>query len=138
MGWGFPRIDFFNTMSRKKIEFARQLRRDATDAEHLLWKHLRLRNVDGYKFRRQHVIEDFIADFACIEAMLVVELDGGQHSDSIDFDTARTRVLESNGFRVLRFWNNDVIENIEGVLHKISEALREAHGSGEHSKNRSS
>jgi very-short-patch-repair endonuclease len=113
-------------MARKKIEFARQLRRKATDAERLLWKHLRLRNIDGYRFRRQHVVGEFIADFACLEAMLVVELDGGQHADSAKYDTDRSRFLEANGFRVLRFWNNDAVENIEGVLHKISEALRAA------------
>lgn len=95
-----------------------------TDAEQRIWRHLRLRQIDGHKFRRQHPIGHYIADFVCIERKLIVEVDGGQHADQLEYDAARTASLESNGYRVLRFWNNDVLGNIEGVLTQILEALR--------------
>jgi very-short-patch-repair endonuclease len=98
------------------------LRRDQTDAERLFWFAVRNRRLDGVKFRRQTTIGPYIVDFLCIEAMLVVELDGGQHSP--EADAARTRFLEQRGYRVLRFWNNEVIENLEGVLLRVCEALR--------------
>jgi very-short-patch-repair endonuclease len=96
-----------------------------TDAERQLWKHLRLRNIDGFKFRRQHTIGLFIVDFVCLEAWLVIEIDGGQHADARQYDASRTAAIEKERFRVLRFWNNEVLENLDGVLKAISDALRE-------------
>ena len=98
---------------------ARALRNNATDAERHLWQHLRGRRLAGYKFRRQYPIAGSIADFACIEANLVVELDGGQHVERSAEDAARTRRIECNGYRVLRFWNDDVLVRTEDVLEQI-------------------
>jgi very-short-patch-repair endonuclease len=111
-------------VTKQKIRFARELRHTATAAERLLWKHLRLRNIEGYKFRRQYPIGEFVADFACLEAMLVIEVDGGQHADSEEYDLRRTKTIEAQGFRVLRFWNNEVLGNIDGVLQSISAGVR--------------
>ena len=102
---------------------ARQLRTDMTDAERRLWSLLRNRRLDGHKFRRQHPIGSFIADFACVERMLIVEADGGQHSD--ESDAGRTAWLEREGYRVIRFWNNDILGNLDGVLQMIVEALNQ-------------
>jgi very-short-patch-repair endonuclease len=107
---------------RRPTPIARKLRRASTDAETHLWYHLRSRRLAGHKFRRQHPIGRHVADFACEEARLVVELDGGQHSDSAD--ALRTRALEAAGYQVLRFWNNDVLENTDGVLEEILRTLR--------------
>ena len=107
-------------------ESARRLRRDWTRAEARLWLSLRSRRLDGFKFRRQVPIDRYFADFACLEAKLVVELDGGQHADRLEYDAARTAVLEHCGFLVLRFWNHHVLADIDGVLHEISTALRSA------------
>ena len=98
---------------------ARSLRKNQTDVEQLLWKQLRNRCLFNYKFRRQFPIEPYIADFACLELKLIIELDGGQHANRIDYDDQRSLFLEKRGFKVIRFWNNDVIENIEGVLEAI-------------------
>jgi very-short-patch-repair endonuclease len=86
-----------------------------TDAERKLWFALRDRRFSGFKFRRQVPIDRFIADFICFEARLVVEVDGGQHADSVR-DQQRDRWFAANGFRVVRFWNNEVLSNLEGVL----------------------
>jgi very-short-patch-repair endonuclease len=94
-----------------------------TDAERHLWKHLRLKNVDGFKFRRQHDIGIYIVDFVCLKAHLVVEVDGVQHVDAVEYDFARTAFLKKEGYRVLRFWNNEVLENIDGVLQVIWAAV---------------
>lgn len=110
---------------RQKTRFARQLRRQMTDAEASLWHHLRNHALMGCKFRRQHPIGPYIADFACIERKLVVELDGGQHVDNLD-DSARTRWIQANGYRVLRFWNNDALRQQQVVLAVILEALESA------------
>jgi very-short-patch-repair endonuclease len=106
------------------LHLARKLRRSETDAEKLLWKHLRSRRLDGYKFRRQVAIGGFIADFAALEPRLIIELDGGQHAERILADQARTFELEQFGFRVIRFWNHDVLANIDGVLEAILQELR--------------
>ena len=103
---------------------ARRLRRDWTKAEARLWLCLRNRQLDGFKFRRQLPIDRYFADFACLEAKLIVELDGGQHADEAAYDAARTEVLEQAGFRVLRFWNHAVLTELDGVLHEISFALK--------------
>ena len=81
------------------------------------------RQLNGCKFRRQHEIDRYMVDFICTERMLVVELDGSQHLEQQDYDDVRTRYLQANGYRVLRFWNNDVLTNIESVLEAVTEAL---------------
>lgn len=101
---------------------ARALRNNPTDAERRLWYYLRRRNLRQFKFRRQHAIAGFIADFASIDARLVIELDGGQHTEATGYDAARTRKIELKGYRVLRFWNNDVLQQTEAVLEVIFEA----------------
>jgi BirA family biotin operon repressor/biotin-[acetyl-CoA-carboxylase] ligase len=111
-------------MSEKRLTpIARKLRGSSTDAEQHLWYRLRARRLAGHKFRRQHPIARHVADFACEEARLVVKLDGGQHSDSVT-DAERTRALEAAGYQVLRFWNNDVLQNTDGVLEEILNTLR--------------
>jgi very-short-patch-repair endonuclease len=108
---------------RKLLDFARDLRRQQTDTEQFLWRLLRDRALQGYKFRRQHPIPPFIADFYCHEARLIVELDGGQHDQRQDADLRRTRHFESKGIRVLRFWNHEVFQETEAVLETILQAL---------------
>jgi very-short-patch-repair endonuclease len=103
---------------------ARTLRENATDAETQLWYHLRDRRLAGYKFRRQRSVGPYFADFACLDAKLIVELDGGQHADAIAYDEDRTRFMEAEGFRVLRFWNNDVLKQVDLVKEQILQALQ--------------
>ncbi len=98
---------------------ARTLRRQATDAELLLWKHLRARRLAGYKFRRQVVIEPYIVDFLCLEARLIVEADGGQHLQQEKQDNKRSLFLESVGYKVMRFWNHEILCDIDVVLEQI-------------------
>lgn len=100
-----------------------KLRHEPTPAEVRLWRYLRADQLDGFSFRRQNAIGPFITDFCCIKANLVIEEDGGQHLEQADYDRQRTAFLESQGYRVLRFWNNDVMKNIEGVVSTIQEAL---------------
>lgn len=102
---------------------ARQLRREQTEAEKCLWAGLRARQLQGYKFRRQFVIGSVVVDFCCFEKRIVVELDGGQHAEQEAADQVRSWLLYSRGYRVLRFWNNEVLENFNGVLEKIFHAL---------------
>jgi very-short-patch-repair endonuclease len=104
--------------------FARHLRRNVTDAEKRLWYELRVLKREGRHFRRQVSIAGFIADFACYSCRLVVELDGGQHntSEGLARDEKRTKALEAQGFRVVRFWNADVFLNFEGVIDNIRHA----------------
>jgi very-short-patch-repair endonuclease len=104
------------------VEVARKLRRSSTDAERVLWRALRARTADGLKFRRQQPIAGYVADFACWEARVVVELDGGQHT--AERDAARTAAIEANGWEVLRFWNSDVVANTEGVVSVIVAACK--------------
>ena len=101
---------------------ARKLRRASTDAEARLWPHLRARQLDGVKFTRQFVIGPHIADFAARDLHLAIELDGGQHSEATD--APRTRLIEAHGYRILRFWNHDVLGNTEGVLEAIRQEIR--------------
>ena len=103
----------------------RRLRRDSTDTENALWNLVRGRQLLGYKFRRQMPIGSYIADFVCLERKLIVELDGGQHQEQTDYDAERTRWLESQGFRVIRFWNNQVLEETDAVQDAILLALQE-------------
>ncbi|QNA84244.1 DUF559 domain-containing protein [Sphingomonas sp. So64.6b] len=102
---------------------ARELRANATDAERRLWAHLSARKIAGARFNRQVPIGPFICDFVSRGAKLVIEVDGGQHDWNAETDRTRTRYIESHGFRVIRFWNNDVMESIEGVVAKIEQAL---------------
>jgi very-short-patch-repair endonuclease len=100
---------------------ARQLRKNATEAERWLWQHLRLRQMGQFKFRRQHPIGRYIVDFICIEAKLIVEIDGGQHNevDGCQSDAVRTAWLEKQGFKVLRFWNDEVLTDVIAVNEVI-------------------
>jgi very-short-patch-repair endonuclease len=102
---------------------ARQLRQSSTDAELRMWSALRDRRMSHYKFRRQRPIGPYIVDFACTEHALVIEIDGGQHADN-SADACRTAWLESQGWRVIRFWNNDVLGNTSGVVETILRILR--------------
>ena len=102
---------------------ARNLRRQMTDAERLLWYHLRAKRFGGCKFRRQHPIGPFIADFACVEQRLVIEADGGQHAESAA-DARRTRWLESEGWRVVRYRNDDIMRKTSDVLEEIRKLVR--------------
>ena len=111
-------------MPEQRKRRARQLRRQLTDAERKLWWALRGGQIDGLKFRRQHGIDVYIADFACPAARLIIELDGGQHADRIEADAQRTRVLEARGYAVIRFWNHDVMQNLNGVLEEIQRVAR--------------
>ena len=104
-------------------ESARRLRANMTDAERKLWFLLRRKQLPGFRFRRQVPLGRYIADFACMSARLVVELDGGQHAERSERDARRTAWLESVGYRVLRFWNGEVFTNAEGVLETIRLAL---------------
>jgi very-short-patch-repair endonuclease len=104
---------------------ARSLRKNQTDVEQLVWKHLRNKQLYNYKFRRQFPIEPYNADFACLEIKLIIELYGGQHAQRINYDNQRILFLEQRGFKVIRFWNNDVIKNTEGVLETIHLAILE-------------
>jgi lipoate-protein ligase B/very-short-patch-repair endonuclease len=99
--------------------FAREMRSNATDAESLIWRLVRNRQIAGAKFRRQHPIGRYILDFYCEDLQLAIELDGGQHADQIEHDESRSAWLEARGIRVLRFWNNDALSNAEGVLEAI-------------------
>jgi very-short-patch-repair endonuclease len=108
---------------RKTVGVERKLRGQQTDAERKLWFAVRDRRLDGFKFVRQEAIGPFIVDFACRECKLIIEVDGGQHAESTK-DAARDAFLASEGYRVLRFWNNDVLANREGVLLTILDALK--------------
>jgi very-short-patch-repair endonuclease len=103
---------------RKMVRIARRLRANQTDAETVLWNRIRNRQIDGHKFVRQEPISGYVCDFACRERFLIVEVDGGQHSESAA-DAIRDHRLAEDGCRVLRFWNNDVLGNLEGVLAAI-------------------
>ncbi len=103
---------------------SRQLRRNATEAEQKLWQHLRNRQAAGAKFRRQVPVDRYVVDFLCENAKIIVELDGGQHQHEVVYDQRRTAVLESYGYIVLRYWNNQVMENIAGVLQEIEDVIK--------------
>ena len=107
-----------------KTTRARGLRRDHTDAERRFWSLVRNRQLAGFKFRRQTPIDRYFADFACAEARLVVELDGGQHADQSTYDDERTRVIEACGWRVVRFWNHQVLLETESVVETVLAELK--------------
>ena len=108
-------------------ERARALRKNMSDAEWKLWQSLRRGQIEGYRFRRQHPIGPYTADFVCLEKRLIIEVDGGQHAEEmqIEHDAKRTDWLEARGFHVLRCWTNEVTENLSGVLDMIWKALQE-------------
>ena len=105
---------------------ARSLRRNSTDAEVLVWQHLRSRRLLGCKFRRQVPIGKYIVDFLCEDPPIIIELDGGQHMEQERYDQTRTNWLQANGFLVLRFWNNDIAENLEGVLESLFSTIEKS------------
>lgn len=106
---------------KKNTAFARRLRKEMSDTEKKLWKHLRSRRFEGYKFRRQHPIGEYIADFCCVERRLVIEVDGGQHADEINVqkDCERTAYMGQRGYHVIRFWDNDVLNDTDTVMRQI-------------------
>lgn len=108
---------------------AKALRRLPTVAERRLWEALRSHQLDGAKFRRQAPVGPYIVDFICPSAHLVVEIDGGQHASTTNYDAKRERYLEEQGFRVIRFWNNEVLENLDGVLARLQATLAKQHPS---------
>ena len=109
--------------SKRPTARSRELRRNMTDAEQRLWSHLRARQTAGVRFNTQFPIGPFICDFAFRRARLIIEVDGGQHDAKAAEDASRTEYLASRGYRVIRFWNNEVLENIEGVVWAIEQAL---------------
>jgi very-short-patch-repair endonuclease len=106
---------------------ARRLRQDMTDAERKLWSILRMDQMQALRFRRQVPIGPYVADFVCHEARLIIEVDGGQHDLSSDMELKRTRFLEGEGYRLIRFWNNEVLANLDGVYTTIIGALDRHH-----------
>ena len=112
-------------LSATSIENSRRLRTGQTDAERMLWRQLRLKQFAGFKFRRQHPVGKYIVDFACIEAGLCIELDGSQHAKERSYDEERSRFLSSRGFRTLRFWDNEVLTQIDSVKQAIWNALQD-------------
>jgi very-short-patch-repair endonuclease len=102
---------------------AKTNRKKLTDTERFLWKYLRSKQLEGFKFKRQQPIKRFIVDFICFEKKVIIELDGGQHALQKDKDLQRDKWFEEQGFTVLRFWDNDVLTNIEGVLEVIRKSL---------------
>ena len=123
-GWGLSVTAEAKTRRTppRSLASARQLRRNLTDGERKLWHYLRQKQLDGFHFRKQCPVGPFIADFACLKAKLIVEVDGGQHADSAT-DKMRDAWFIAHGYRTLRFWNNDVLQNIDGVFLTITEAL---------------
>ncbi len=105
-------------------EHAREMRRGPTAAEKLLWAELRRKNIGGARFRRQHPLFGFIPDFCCVECRIIIELDGDSHADSVEYDAWRTGKLARRGFRVLRFRNDEVKDDLEGVMKRIGKAIR--------------
>jgi very-short-patch-repair endonuclease len=105
-------------------ERARQLRKNPTDAERLLWRKLRFWQVGGLKFRRQQPLGRYIVDFICLEKRLIIEVDGGQYSEQVAYDVERDIWLRDQGFNLLRFWNHDALKNIDGVIEVVVKTLR--------------
>ena len=110
-------------MTLNLTEPARELRKQSTEAERLLWNRIRAKQVAGFKFRRQEQIGRFIVDFVCYQKSLIIEADGSQHAVEVEKDNERTLWLNAQGFHVLRFWNNEILTNINGVLAVIQDYL---------------
>ena len=111
-------------------DYARELRNKATDAEKLLWRHLRGRQLNGFKFRRQRPMGTYVCDFVCLEAGVVVELDGRQHATNAPYDSHRDAYLKAHGYRVLRFWNGQVFSETDAVVETICQALHRSEMEG--------
>ena len=109
----------------KTLHRAGELRKETTPAEKKLWAYLRQLRSDGIRFRRQHAIGPFITDFCSPKSKLIIELDGSQHLEQEEYDSERTEYLASQGYKVIRFWNNDVMNNIEKVMQAIHRTLEE-------------
>lgn len=109
-------------MPKNLTPVAKLLRKNSTDAERALWRHLQEKRLGGHKFLRQQPLGEFVVDFACLEHKLIIELDGGQHAGS-EANELRDRWLEEQGFQVLWFWNNELLTNLEGALERIQSAL---------------
>ena len=109
-------------MAANLTKLSKELRKNSTDVERVLWQKLRARQFYGIKFRRQQPIGNFIVDFVSFEKNLIIELDGGQHAENKQKDLKRDRILSNEGFNVLRFWNNEIMEYLDGVLERIREA----------------
>ncbi len=109
----------------KKYILARNLRKQSTKQEELLWNLLRNRQFSNLKFRRQYPIGKYIVDFVCIKKKIIIELDGGQHNfnKNIEYDNERTQFLENLGYKVIRFWNNDIDDNLDGVILELEKYL---------------
>lgn len=108
----------------RQHQLQRQLRSNMTDAEKAVWQMLRGRQMSGYRFRRQHPFGDYILDFVCLSAKLVIEIDGGQHAEQVAADNQRDQFLRDAGLQVLRFWNNQVLSEIEAVREAIWQSLQ--------------
>jgi very-short-patch-repair endonuclease len=111
------------------INHVRELRQNSSEAEKRIWYFLRARRLGGYKFRRQHLIHPYIVDFVCLEKKLIIELDGGQHTLQVHYDEVRTTFLQSQGYKVLRFWNNEAIKETRTVLDSIFAELKSSSAS---------
>jgi very-short-patch-repair endonuclease len=112
-------------ISKKELhKRARALRQNMTDAEKALWQHLRNRQMKNSRFRRQMVIGSYIVDFCCPETRLIIEIDGGQHQENLEYDKNRTSWLESQGYTVLRFWNHEVLQHLNAVKEAIYTSIR--------------
>ncbi len=104
-------------------QFKKSLRLTQTNPENVLWYNIRNRHMKKFKFRRQHILRGYIVDFVCLEKNLIIELDGSQHAEQQEYDAIRTRALEEEGFRIIRFWNNEVLFSLRSVLESIYRAL---------------
>ena len=109
--------------SASSIRTSRLLRKNSTDAERILWQYLRAKRMEGVKFRRQQPFGKYIVDFISFSKKLVIEVDGGQHALQKEKDEVREQYIKGEGFRVLRFWNNEVLQNIEGVIEVIGQSI---------------
>jgi very-short-patch-repair endonuclease len=119
------RVRAKNMRNKKLIEFAKELRKNSTDAERKLWYFLRGKNFIDLKFRRQEVIGNYIVDFVCFKKKLIIELDGGQHNEFREKDIPREEWLKKQGYKILRFWNSEVLNNTNGALTLIRENCNE-------------
>jgi len=113
----------------KGYDTARKLRKELTPAERKLWAYIRNDKL-GVNFRRQHAIGNYIPDFVCVKKKLIIELDGSQHVEQAEYDTERTKFLEAQGYKVIRFWNNQIMNDINGVIRNIQFALEETSANG--------
>ncbi|OGP74933.1 MAG: DNA (cytosine-5-)-methyltransferase [Deltaproteobacteria bacterium RBG_13_58_19] len=111
-------------MAQGLVNLARNLRHSGTEAERLLWRHLKGKQLEGCKFRRQQPVGKYIVDFVCFSKKIIIEVDGGQHAIEKDKDSERDRWLISEGFKILRFWNNEVLQNLAGVVEVIGREIK--------------